>query len=173
MSPPPRYLYQYVGPPEIANAVNMNSHRVQIASCADVRRWIATSFPPPNARNRETATFIVDENGHLWIADRRSEHVACARGGRVLSAGEITFEIVNDHVAATFVTNQSTGYCPQPESWSNVAAALDKAGIDRFDDFDARYEFRRCGCGQINIVKNGVFECSVCGAELPRDWNFA
>ena len=34
-------------------------------------------------------------------------------------------------------------------------------------------EFRRCvGCGSLTLVKGGVFECGVCGAELPGRWNF-
>jgi hypothetical protein len=34
--------------------------------------------------------------------------------------------------------------------------------------------FRRCvGCGSRNIVRDAVLVCVVCGADLPRDWNFA
>jgi uncharacterized Zn finger protein (UPF0148 family) len=33
--------------------------------------------------------------------------------------------------------------------------------------------FRRCGaCGERNLVKDGDFACAICGAELPRTWNF-
>jgi len=39
----------------------------------------------------EPFTFVVDVDGVLRLAARRSEHVACAASGDVLSAGEITF----------------------------------------------------------------------------------
>lgn len=39
----------------------------------------------------EPLTFVIDSSGILRLAPRRSEHVACAGGGPVLSAGEVTF----------------------------------------------------------------------------------
>ena len=161
-------LYSYVGPPEIANSINADSERVQITSANGARKWIETS-----GTSALIVTFIVDADGRLWIADRQSEHVACARGEPVLSAGEMTLETDPESVDVTWATNQSTGYCPKPDSWSAVAAALDNAGIGHAGDFDLRCEFRRCSCGQINIVKNNVFECGVCSSELHRDWNLA
>ncbi len=157
--------YLYVGPPEIAAAADRNSARVKVTSAGDLR------YLSDDPTNMVTVTFVVDTDGDLWIADRRSEHGACARGGPVLSAGEMTFQIDSDDVDAAHVTNQSTGYCPEPESWAAVATALEDAGISHGNDFDMRCEFRRCVCGQINIVKNGVYECGVCEAELPFDWN--
>ena len=38
----------------------------------------------------EPITFVIGVDGVLRVADRRSEHVACAGGGDVLSAGELT-----------------------------------------------------------------------------------
>ena len=160
-------LYTYVGPPEIARSAR-SSHRALITCDDDVRKWIATSGRPPL-----TVTFVIDAHGELWIADRQSEHVACARGEPVRSAGEMTFDIDDKAVDVTYVTNQSTGFCPEPESWHSVARALDRARITHPDDFDMRCEFRRCTCGQINLVKNEVYECGVCGSELPREWNLA
>ena len=117
-------------------------------------------------------TYIIDANGLLWVADRHSEHVACARGKDVLSAGEMTVEIDNGKVIVTDISNQSTGYCPEPESWPAVAAALDKAEIPHPDSFTRSFLFRLCeGCGQTNIVKEGDFTCAVCGAELKQEWN--
>jgi hypothetical protein len=70
------------------------------------------------------------------------------------------------------VTNQSTGFCPEPESWSVVATALDRAGIPQPGCFTQEIIFRRCPfCGQRNIVKDGWFVCGLCGADLPRHWN--
>ena len=165
-------LYQYVGPSSIAAAVNSSSKRVQVESPDDVRQWVADSTEQHGSSKSLTVTFIVDQQSNLWIAGRHSEHVACARCSPVLSAGEMTFEISTDLVTASYVTNQSTGYCPQPESWCHVAKALDNANLERSDDFDVRFEFHRCSCGQINLIKDEVYECGVCEAELPRDWNF-
>ncbi|QDU41383.1 hypothetical protein Mal4_57500 [Maioricimonas rarisocia] len=161
-----RRLYSYVGPPDIAEAVDAASERFRIRTADDVHRWLAAAGRPPL-----TATFIVDAGGDLWIADRRSEHVACARGGPVLSAGEMSFDIDGNRIVATYVTNQSTGFCPEPESWPSVAEALDRAGIGHSGGFDMACQFRRCACGQINLVKDGLFECAVCGAELAAEWN--
>ena len=71
------------------------------------------------------------------------------------------------------MTNQSTGYCPEPESWIAVEIALKHIGVKFPDGFTTEFLFRRCeSCGQINIVKENWFVCSVCDAELPPQWNF-
>ncbi len=68
----------------------------------------------------------------------------------------------------------STGYCPEPESWPAVAAALDKAGIRHPNKFTRAFLFRRCeNCKQTNIVKEDNFTCAVCGTELNKEWNLA
>src|SRR5207245_3026844 len=119
-----------------------------------------------------TATFIIDETGGLLIADRRSEHVACAGGRPVRSAGEMTFTVKTSGVSVAWVTNQSTGYCPEPDSWPAVEAALARAGIAAPDGFSQEFVFRRCPrCGSINIIKSGVFDCGVCSTPLPEEWN--
>ncbi len=59
------------------------------------------------------ATFVIDTASNLRINDRHSEHIVCANGEMVLSAGEITFEMYkNNVVQISQITNQSTGYCP-------------------------------------------------------------
>ena len=119
------------------------------------------------------ATFIVDPSGYLWIADRRSEHVACADGGPVMAAGEMTFEVNGTNIEVTDVSNQSTGFCPEPTCWPAVAAALDRIGILRPDDFTVSFTFRKCeACGGINLIKDEIFECGECGRGLPEWWNF-
>ncbi len=167
------HRYPYVGPPAIADVARQNTHRVRVSSPADVRAWIADSLPDRPATSNVTATFVVDSDKRLWIADRRSEHVACSRGGAVFSAGEMTFGISANDLEVVHVTNQSTGFCPRPDSWPAVAAALDNAGIGHPGEFSERFEFRRCVCGQINLVKDEVYECGVCGADLPPEWNVA
>jgi hypothetical protein len=75
----------------------------------------------PDANGRVIATFVIDASGTLKVADRRSEHVLCAGGVPVRSAGEVTFAIQADRVAVVAVSNQSTGYCPEPESWNALS----------------------------------------------------
>lgn len=71
------------------------------------------------------------------------------------------------------VTNQSTGYCPEPESWEALASALDRISVERPDFFDPVSVFRRCPeCSQINIVKDDWYMCGVCDSPLPTKWNF-
>jgi hypothetical protein len=70
-------------------------------------------------------------------------------------------------------SNQSTGYCPDPDCWPAVAAALDRAGIPHPGRFTVEVIFRRCpSCGERNLVKDDWFVCALCEAELPREWNF-
>jgi hypothetical protein len=75
-------------------------------------------------------------------------------------------------VEVTYVTNQSTGYCPQPTGWEHVARALDAAGIERPDELSRAFEFRRCEkCQTLNLIKDDSFYCAVCDAPLPDEWN--
>lgn len=69
--------------------------------------------------------------------------------------------------------SDSTGYCPDLDSWAAVAAALDAAGLRRPAGFTQQYAFRRClRCGERNVVKEDDFACAVCDADLPTEWNF-
>lgn len=165
--------YKYVGPNELLSLVDKSSSRRFVQSQTDVLSWIQQTHQQPDAEGEVTATFIIDTNGNLWVADRYSEHVACAAGGPVLSAGEMTFRVAGTRAEVSAVTNQSTGFCPEPESWSSVESALDKIGLAHPDDFTTHFHFRRCGrCSSINIVKDDWFVCIVCDAELDQTWNF-
>jgi hypothetical protein len=142
-----------------------------VESSKDVLRWIQQTGQELTAGSI-TATFIIDEAGWLRIADRRSEHVACAGGRPVRSAGEITFTVRPPSVDVTWVTNQSTGYCPKPDSWPAVQVALTRAGITSPAGFSQEFDFRRCPpCGSINLIKEAEFECGVCSSPLPAEWN--
>ncbi len=166
-------VYSYMGDGCLNTSRLFNTDRMLLA----VRQDALAAVPRARSAHWDEPvvfTFIVDADGSLWIADRHSEHVACARGGDVLSAGEMMFEVDGESVSVTDVTNQSTGYCPEPESWPAVAAALDKAGIAHPNGFTRAFLFRLCeGCGQTNIVKEGDFTCAVCGIELKQEWNFS
>lgn len=163
-------LYRYIGPPEIAARVNAERLGVPIRSPDDVRAWIKGTAQDI-ASGSVIATFIVDESGLLRIADRRSEHVACAGGRPVWAAGEITFAVTRN-LEVTEVSNQSTGYCPEPSSFEAVAAALDAAGILRPSNYTFACEFRRCErCDTFCLIKDDSFACAVCGGELPVQYN--
>ena len=93
----------------------------------------------------------------------------------VLSAGEI-FLASDDNgcIYVSEISNQSTGYCPEPESWPAVARALDTSNVPHPGGFTTVCVFRRCiACGQRNLVKDEHSFCDICGVVLPREWNFA
>ena len=166
-------LYAYVGPVEIRTRIG-HSPGARILCLDDLLDWVRDSAQRPGPDRLVAATFVIDSTGGLWLADRRSEHVACAGGRPVLSAGELFLLIERDRVEVAEVSNQSTGYCPEPESWPTVAAALHHIGLAHPERFTTAVVFRRCEvCGERNIVKDGWFVCVICGADLPDEWNFA
>jgi len=166
-------LYPYVGPHELRHLLQQPVQRVCIQQPSDVSAWITDTKQQLAADQTVTATFIIAEDGALWIADRHSEHVVCARGQPVRSAGELTFEVRKQQVEVVAITNQSTGYCPEPESWPSVTAALHHVLLRHPPTWTTAYLFRRCPtCGTINIVKDDWYECAVCDTPLSQDWNF-
>lgn len=165
--------YSYVGPHELRQLLAHPAPRTCVQRPADVRVWITQTHQHLDRDKTVTATFIIAVDGLLWIADRHSEHVVCARGEPVRTAGEITFTIHKDQVAVVAVTNQSTGYCPEPESWPAVAVALERIPLQHPETWTMAYTFRRCMlCSTINIVKDSLYECTVCQTPLPQHWNF-
>jgi hypothetical protein len=122
----------------------------------------------------EPVTLVVSLDGILRLAPRRSEHVGCAHGRDVLAAGEVAFALTGDVWSVRDATNQSTGYCPDLDSWPAVADALNRAGIGCLDDYTDPVVFRRCvSCGERNIVRDDGFTCALCGHALLLEWNFA
>jgi hypothetical protein len=131
--------------------------------------WIAHRT---RAEVDEPATFVIGLDGTLRLAPRRSEHVALAEGHDVLAAGEMTFAPAGSGWYVSAVTNQSTGYCPDPDSWPAVARALDRLGVPHPGHFTNEFIFRRCPtCGERNIVRDADFICAVCDGALPARWN--
>jgi hypothetical protein len=158
--------YRYVGPAELRGQAGDPN----LGTVASFAAWLAW---PDSGEFAEPFTFVVAVDGVLRLAPRRSEHVALAGGQDVLSAGEMTFITDSDGWRVTEVTNQSTGYCPDPDSWGAVAAALDRAGIPHFGDFTTKIIFRRCpSCGERNIVRDDDYTCALCDGALPPQWNF-
>ncbi|MGW5636774.1 hypothetical protein [Streptomyces sp. NPDC003832] len=164
-----RRSYGYVGPVELKDEVRADGGGRRIGSASDFAGWVAEQTA---AELAEPFTFVVDVDGVLRLAPRRSEHVACAAGGRVLSAGEIGFVREAGRWAVSEVSNQSTGYCPDVTSWAQVARALDAVGLRRPSGFTHEIVFRRCpDCQEHNIVRENDFVCVFCGGALPAAWN--
>jgi hypothetical protein len=118
----------YVGPADLAELADSQGVGQAVGSLAEFTAWVAGRTA---AELAEPFTFVIDLSGCLRLAPRRSEHVACAGGERVLGAGEIGFELRSERWAVAQVNNQSTGYCPDLGSWSAVAAAIDRVGFAR------------------------------------------
>lgn len=164
------YAYCYVGPEEIRRAVSSFPIGTPIASVGDAETWLDAHADALV----EGATYVVDLQGRLRLAPRRSEHVACAGGEEVLAAGEIRFHRAGHRLGVAEVSNQSTGYCPDTSCWPAVARALEAAGINPPSGFSLEVVFRRCPrCGERNLVKEGWFVCVFCDADLPAGWNVA
>jgi hypothetical protein len=162
--------YHYVGPAEIRDqAVAVGC--VCVDAHASLDGWLRSR---DRAELVEPFTFVVALDGVLRLAARRSEHVALADGQDVLAAGEMTFARTETGWRVAAVTNQSTGYCPDPDCWPAVAEALDRAGLLHPDDFTDKVVFRRCpACDERNIVREGDFTCALCDSTLPTQWNIA
>lgn len=136
---------------------------------ADFDDWVSGRTAEELA---EPFTFVVDSAGTLRLAPRRSEHVACAGGESVLGAGEMSFRMRSGKWVVEEVSNQSTGYCPDIDSWPAVADALDRAGIARPSGFTHEVVFRCCpSCQRLNIVREEDFFCVFCDEVLPLEWN--
>ena len=161
--------FEYVGPAEIKARSAHDAPGVPIVSKGSVVAWLR-STRSNGTYDDGWATYVVDLAGRLLVAPRRTEHVACAFGNRVLAAGEIRF---SSDGAVTEVTNNSTGFCPAEDCWPAVQSALQAAALDSPPAFTFVARFRRCTkCGERNLVKDDWFQCAMCDADLPSEWNF-
>ena len=112
-------LFPYVGSEAIREANRTAPAGTLISSRAEFAVWTALAdWEGPLL----AATYTITPPLELRLADRHSEHIACAGGAPVLAAGEL----FTDGTAILEITNQSTGYCPDLDSWHAVAAALDR-----------------------------------------------
>jgi hypothetical protein len=162
-------LYRYVGPADLRALVRVGSEGFRVGSPEDFKRWAGERSAEELA---EPFTFVVGGDGVLCLVARRSEHVVCAGGEPVLSAGEMRFAWDAGRWVVAEVSNQSTGYCPDVDSWPAVAHALIRAGIEGPEGFTHAVVFRRCpSCGQLNVVLDDDFVCVFCEADLPVQWN--
>ena len=146
--------------------------RVQLTGLDALRVWMHEHEGDLDMEECIPATFVIDPEARFWIADRATEHVACARLGRVLAAGEVFFSGMRGNPYIHRISNQSAGYCPEPESWDAVETALEALGIEHPVGFEPCCIFRRCpDCATVVIVKDAEYTCLVCGAALPPTWN--
>lgn len=165
-------LYPYVGSAAIRDAVDPASPRHEVKSSAGVHAWLLSQGEVWPEKREIVFTYVVLPPASLFIADRRSEHVACARGGEVLAAGEITLCRSGGDLEVVECSNLSTGYCPESSSYEALDRALTAAGFDEIESYTYPFEFRRCnGCGGIQVIKDDVYECSSCDRILPEKWN--
>src|SRR4051794_4503432 len=155
-----RRLYQYVGPEAIRRRALATPAGMRIALAADLTRWLMETGQKSDAAGLIALTFVVDEQGGLAVADRHSEHIAGSGGRPVLSAGELFLGVSASGPEVVEASNQSTGFCPEPESWPVVAEAFDRLGLPHPGRFTLEVVFRRCpACGERNVVKDGWFVC--------------
>ncbi|MFJ8626129.1 hypothetical protein ACIRD3_25280 [Kitasatospora sp. NPDC093550] len=159
--------YRYVGPPELREAGGPGGRPVRTPG--EFAAWVDARTAEELA---EPFTFVVDLGGALRLAPRRSEHVACAGGEPVLSAGEIGFRRSGGSWEVETVDNHSTGYCPDLASWPAVTAALTRVGLPHPGAFTYGVVFRRCPrCAGHNLVREEHYACAFCDADLPGHWN--
>jgi len=163
--------YFFVGPKEIVARVEKKYEGHKINHIEDIQKWI-TASNQTIINEQLIATFIINEQAELVLSDRHSEHVICAGGRNVLSAGEITFNFEQEAIIVSAISNQSTGYCPKPASWEVVEIALNKLKINHPTYFTSAFEFRYCEhCQNKNLIKEAIYECAVCGSDLAVEWN--
>ena len=163
--------YQYVGPNEILEVARTQPPGIPVHTCNDISAWLETVSTERLADGTWIATFTIGTDQVLNLAPRRSEHVACAVGGPVLSAGEIT---IDAECNVTEISNQSTGFCPEPDSWKSVEPVLERIGLNHPGEFTTAVIFRLCPkCNERNIVKDSWFHCQLCDAKLTAAWNFS
>lgn len=165
--------YKFVGSKSFIPSADAMPERWCILTTADLASWTRQHAEETDGEGLIPATFIIATDEALWIADRRSEHLACARVGDVLAAGEMFFRGRGASLEVARVSNQSTGYCPEPSCWPMVKRVLRRIDVPHPTGFDPCFEFRRCpSCGTICILKYEDDDCPVCNTALPRGWNF-
>ncbi len=167
--------YEYIGPKEILNQIQPQFKGTVISTLQDIYRWIMKHLHNSKVGEVVICTFIINLEGQLVIADRHSEHVQCAFGEAVKSAGEIVFLIEKgQHITIDSITNQSTGYCPSADSWKAVEAALKKIdGLNIPNGFEPEFVFSYCpNCETRQIVREAFYYCPMCEGALLSEVEF-
>ena len=71
-------MYKYFGAEEIRQNTAHLPPGNKILSINDIDNWIGETKQKPDNWGLIAATFVIDYEGYLRIADRHSEHIACA-----------------------------------------------------------------------------------------------
>lgn len=168
-------FYEYIGPQEILEQIKPEFQGKRITTIQDIYHWISKHHNKPKIGKIVICTFIINLEGQLVIADRHSEHVQCALGEAVKSAGEISFLIEKQQqVSVEMITNQSTGYCPSANSWMAVELALENIeGLNVPNGFEPKFVFSYCpNCQTRQIVKEAFYYCPMCEQSLLNEVHF-
>ena len=157
------------GPRHLSEIADEEIVRFEPRGVEDFAAWLHRAY----GGGQVTLTYVVMCCGELRVSDRHTEHVSCARGRSVLAAGELTVLASGRRVDVVEISNQSTGYCPEPSCFEEVARALYESGLVPPKRFSHAFVFRRCpNCEGIVLIKEDAFECAECEVDLPREWNF-
>lgn len=167
--------YEYIGPKEILEIIEEKYQGRVIETSEEIFDWIIENHSKPKKDDIIICTFIINLENKLVIADRHSEHVQCANGKNVRSAGEIGFQVDNQKRINVFsITNQSTGYCPSAKSWTEVDKALKKISCLTFPNgFEPEFVFSYCpNCKTRQIVREDFYFCPTCEGGLLSEKEF-
>ena len=167
--------YGYIGPEKFLKNLDKKYKGFLINDRNDIEKWILQTDQITDSNGLIIATFIINLENKLLINDRHSEHVQCANGENILSAGEIGFVVKNTKVEGIeFISNQSTGYCPSSRSWDKVEKAINEIeGIEVPKEFEPKFEFSYCSnCQSLKIVKDEYYYCHRCDNELYSEDKF-
>lgn len=163
--------YKYIGSPDFIPKGEF-PQRLLVQGVEKLSCWMIEHRNELDIEECIAATYVIDTDNQFWIADRSSEHVACAREGKVFAAGEVFFSGIDGVPYIDRITNQSTGYCPEPSSWKAVAQSLSKLVIDYPSEFDPAFEFRNCEkCDTLNVIKDEYYSCMSCYEDLSEVYN--
>lgn len=167
--------YNYIGPKSILKRVQAVYKGSVIKTTDDIVDWLKANNEKIKIEDITICTFVIDLDNQLLIVNRHSEHVQCAFGKDVLSAGEIGFIIEKENrIRIDSITNQSTGYCPAASSWIEVKKALQKIeGLSIPNGFEPTFVFSYClTCQTRQIVKEAFYYCPLCEGELLSEAEF-
>ncbi len=160
--------YPYIGPISILQRIQEQHQGTLITSIQDIENWLKENNQRGDDYGNIVVTFVILPHYELRISDRHIEHVQCANGSEVLSAGEMTFAIDKKKVfSISQITNQSTGYCPAIESWQHVEKAIQTLDLPKPIQFEPAYLFSYCeSCQSLKIIKDEDYFCYTCQVAL-------
>ncbi len=95
MSKYPARLYRYVGSSEIQLHVAGSPIGKRIQSVSELSDWIAQTKKEPNAWELIPATFVIDVEGYLRVADRHSEHNEVERYYIIFLPNSVELELLS------------------------------------------------------------------------------